>query len=271
MTTKEPPSRIRRLSRWVSFATEATWLNGSVMWLEIRLWWAKKRIEWMLGSIDDVRDRMRHACQREADRALRTIKRSTPIRSIGLSKVIVNSLERAGVDDLSELNPNVYKLESIPNIGPARSKSIVEAYQKAMKKVALEACLDPEIDERVLRFVLFRSSANTTIAELCSKQEALNRESDDFVADIREYAESPGYRAVMLITRQSLRQQATALFEEIRNARKKTAQGEMVLPPEIMSAQTLRSLTSNERGAITFRFDVRYARDIEIRGGRIVS
>lgn len=267
MTTAEPQSRIRGLFRKAALAAEATRLNASAMWLEIRLWWAKKRILWMLGAIDDARDKMHHACQRDADRALRSIKRSTPIGSIGLSKVIVSSLERAGVSDLSDLNPNVYKLESIPNIGPARSKSIIQAYHKAMKKSALEACLAPEIDERVQHFVLFRSSINATITDLCRKQEVLNAQSDDFLAEIGRYSESLEYRALTLICWKSLRQEITAFLEQVRLAREKTAQGGWVMPPDLMSEHTLNSLVYAERREITFRFDVKYLNEIEIRDG----
>ena len=271
MPTEESKSRVRTLFRRTTLAVEATGLNASVMILQVRLWWTKKRVSWMLGSIDDARDRMRAACQREADRALKSVMRSTPIRSMGLSRVILNSLENVRINELSDLDPNVYKLEQIPNIGPARAKSIIQAFHEAMRKAALVACRTTAIDEQVQHYVLYRSSVTALVADLSSKQAVLSNLADEYYADAESYGESPEYRAVAMISRQCLREDAQRFFEEVRISRKKSAKGEWVAPPDIMSEQMLRSLASAERRELTFRFKVRYARDIEIRDGSIVD
>jgi hypothetical protein len=271
MSTEETKSRIRTLFQRAALAVEATGLNASVMLLQTRLWWAKKRVLWMLGSIDDARDRMRAACQREADRALKSVTRSTPIRSIGLSRVILSSLEKVRINALSDLDPNIYQLEKIPNIGPARAKSIILAFHEAMRKSALVACRTTAIDEQVQHYVLYRSSVAGLVADLCSKQAVLSKQAEDYYADAELYGECPEYRAVTMISRQSLREDAERFFDEVRISRKKLAKGEWVLPPDIMSDNILRSQTSKERGQIVLRFNFRYLRQIEIRDGAVVD
>jgi len=110
MSTEESKSRIITLFQRATLAVDATGLNAYVMLLQVRLWWAKKRVLWMLGSIDDARDRMRAVCQREADLALKSVTRSTPISSLGLSRVILKSLEKVRINAISELNPNINQL-----------------------------------------------------------------------------------------------------------------------------------------------------------------
>lgn len=271
MPTEESKSRFRTLFRRTALAVEATGINASVIFLQLRLWWAKKQIAWIPGAIDDARDKMHAACQRDADRELKSVMRSTPLSSIGLSRVIISSLENVRINQLSDLNPNVYKLELIPNIGPSRAKSIIQAYHRAMEKASLEACRTSAIDERVRNFVLYRSSVEELVAELSSRQEILSNRADEYYADAGTYAESPEYRFGATISRQCLREDAVRFFSEVRTARMKSAKGEWVLPPKVMSVSTVHSLASAVRRELTFSFQVRYAPDIKIRDGRIVT
>ena len=76
--TKE---KISLFLRYAVLALKAEGLNVSVMFLQLRLWYARRQINRMLGAIDDAQASMREACKKDAERAFESAKRQASVSS----------------------------------------------------------------------------------------------------------------------------------------------------------------------------------------------
>jgi hypothetical protein len=269
MTLTGLRSTIGHWCRQAIFWIKANRLNMSVLFLGLRLWWVKTRIKALLSLIEDAKEKLHQACQRDANHAFATVKQNTSLSSLGLSRVIVNALERVKIHNLRDLAPNMYNLEAIPNIGPSRAETIKSAFEESIKQAARKSCHTLQMVELTKNHVVFRVSLTATIDHLLSKQDALKSQVDDYYADPETYCVSGAYREELNRTKGRLINDAVAFIEEVRAIRKKAHAGQFAFAPHRLTEKNLQELAAVEWRKIPLSFDIKYFRQIEILGGSI--
>ena len=257
--------------RYGVLALKSAGLNISVMFLELRLWYAQRQINGMLGSFEKAKDRLHEACKKDAERAFETAKRDTSVGSLGLSKVIVNALENTGIQDLKRLDVIMYNLESIPGIGPSRAETIRQAFEKSLRKAAVKSGRTYLMVELTRRHVLFRSSVTSTMEQLTTKREPLRARADDYIAAIDDYCMYSDYRQESRKSQKKLWDDADAFIEELSTCRRKASDGQPPGPPSVITPETLDSLAEREWREMTFTFHIRFFSQLKVRNCSIVD
>ncbi len=252
-------------------ALQAQALNLSVLYLELRLWYARWQINGMQGSIEDAKERMQAACQREANKAFDHAKRYTSISELGLSKVIASALSNANIRDLRDLDAIMYNLESIPNIGPSRANTIRGAYERGIIRAAIQAGRTPGMADITRQQVLFRNSVLSTMARLSGLREPLSRRADDYNAVMDDYCADKAYRIEMRASKQALWRDAKVFLEELNSCRRKASQGYMLTTEPQCVSGLVDSLAENEWREITFSFHVRFFTQVRVRNCAVVD
>ena len=257
--------------RYGVLALKSAGLNISVMFLELRLWYAQRQINGMLGSVENAKDRLHEACKKDAERAFETAKRDTSVGSLGLSKVIVNALENTGIHDLKRLDVIMYNLESIPGIGPSRAETIRQAFEKSLRKAAVKSGRTHLMVELTRRHVLFQSSVTSTMEQLTTKREPLRARADDYIAAIDDYCMYSDYRQESRKSQKKLWDDADAFIEELSTCRRKASDGQPPGPPSVITPETLDSLAEREWREMTFTFHIRFFSQLKVRNCSIVD
>lgn len=265
--TKE---RISLFIRYGVLALKAEGLNLSVLFLELRLWYARHQIDGMRGAIDDAKASMREACKKDADRAFESAKRQARVSSLGLSKVITTALENGGIHDLEKLDSILYNLESIPNIGPSRSEAIKRAFEKSMEKAAVSSGRTLLMVELTKRHVVFRHSVTATMARLHAAREKLSIRADEYNAVIEDCCVAPAYREESRKSKERLWAEANGFLQNLKACRRKAFDGQIPGPPAEIAGQILESDADREWRAMTFVFGVGYFKQVKICSGSIV-
>lgn len=271
MTLTGLRGRIGDWYRQAIFWIKATRLNMSVLFLGLRLWWVKTRIKALLSLIEDAEEKLHQACQNDANHAFATVKQNTSLSSLGLSRVIVNALERVKIHNLWDLAPNMYNLVAIPNIGPSRAETIKAAFEESIKVAAHKSCHTLQMVEMTRKHVVFRVSLTTTVNHLLSKLDTLKRQADDYYADPETYYESSAYREELNQSKGRIINDTGSFIEEVRAIRKNALTGQLAFAPHRLTEKNLQELAADEWRKITLSFDVKYFGQIEIRGGSIRS
>lgn len=257
--------------RYCVLALKSAGLNISVMFLELRLWYAQRQINGMLGSVEYAKDSLHEACKKDAERAFETAKRDTSVGSLGLSKVIVNALENRGIQDLKRLDVIIYNLESIPGIGPSRAETIRQAFEKSLRKAAVKSGRTHLMVELTRRHVLFRSSVTSTMEQLTTKREPLRARADDYIAAIDDYCMYSDYRQESRKSQKKLWDDADAFIEELSTCRRKANDVQPPGPPSAITPETLDSLADREWREMTFTFHIRFFSQLKVRNCSIVD
>ena len=257
--------------RYGVLALKSAGLNISVMFLELRLWYAQRQINGMLGSVEKAKDRLHEACKKDAERAFETAKRDTSVGSLGLSKVIVNALENTGIQDLKRLDVIMYNLESIPGIGPSRAETIRQAFEKSLRKAAVKSGRTHLMVELTRRHVLFQSSVTSTMEQLTTKREPLRARADDYISAIDDYCMYSDYRQESRKSQKKLWDDADAFIEELSTCRRKASDGQPPGPPSVITPETLDSLAEREWREMTFTFHIRFFSQLKVRNCSIVD
>ncbi len=259
------------LLRLIAHAFKAQGLNLSALFLELRLWYAQRQINGMLGSINDAKERMQAACQRDADKAFEHARRYTSISELGLSKVIASALSTARIYDLRDLDPIMYNLESIPNIGPSRATTIRGAYERAIIRAAIQAGRTPGMADITRQQILFRNSVLSTMARLSGLREPLSRRADDYNAVMDEFCTDESYRKEMRASKQALWRDVKTFLDEVDACRRKASEGQMLTTQPQCVSQLVDPLAENEWREITFSFHVRFLTQIRVRNCAVVD
>ena len=257
--------------RYGVLALKSAGLNMSVLFLELRLWYAQRQINGMLSSVEDAKERLHEACKRDAERAFDAAKRDTNVGSLGLSKVIVNALVNAGIRDLMKLDVIMYDLESIPGIGPSRAETIRQAFAKSLRKAAIKSGRTLLMAELTRRHVLFRNSVTSTMERLSTKREPLRTRADDYNAVMDDYCVYADYRQESRKSQKKLWDDAYAFIDELSACRRKASDGQPPGPPSVITREALDSLADREWREMTFTFHVRFFSQIKVRNCSIVD
>lgn len=266
--TKE---KVSLFLRYAVLALKAEGLNVSVMFLELRLWYARRQINGMLGAIDDAQASMREACKKDADRAFESAKRQASVSSLGLSKVITNALENGGIHDLKKLDSILYNLESIPNIGPSRAEAIKRAFERSLEKAAVSSGRTLLMVELTKRHVVFRHSVTSTMARLSTAREKLRVRADEYNAIMEDYCVDGDYREESRKSKEKLWGEAKGFLQDLKACRRKAFEGQMPGPPSAITDRVMDSDSDREWRAMTFVFGVGYFKQVKICSGSIVS
>ena len=256
--------------RVVAHAIKAQGLNLSVLYLELRLWYARRQINGMLGAIEDAQENMREACKKDADRAFESAKREASVSSLGLSKVITNALENGGIHDLKKLDSIMYDLESIPGIGPSRAETIRQAFAKSLRKAAIKSGRTLLMVELMKRHVLFRHSVTSTMARLSTAREKLSIRADEYNAVMDDYCVDADYREESGKSKEKLWEAADGFLQDLDACRRKAFAGQMPGPPAEITAEIMDSHVDREWRGMTFVFSLGLFKQVNVRCGSIV-
>ena len=265
--TKE---KISLVLRYAVLALKAEGLNVSVLFLELRLWYAQRQINRMLGAIDDAQESMQEACKKDAERAFECAKRDTSVSSLGLSKVITNALENGGIYDLKKLDSIMYNLESIPNIGPSRAETIKQVFEKSLEKAAARSGRTLLMVELMKKHVMFRHSVTSAMARLSTEREKLRARADEYNAIMDDYCVNADYREESRESKEELWEEANDFLDYLNACRRKAFAGQMPGPPVEITDGIMDSHVDKEWRAMTFVFSVGFFKQVNIRCGSIV-
>ncbi len=257
--------------RLIAHALEAQWINLSVLYLELRLCYAQRQINGMHGSIEDAKERMKAACQRDAESAFEYAKHHTKVSELGLSNVIVNALSNADIHDLKDLDAIMYNLESIPNIGPSRADTIRRTYERSIIKAAIQAGRTPNMTNITRQQVLFRNSVLSTIARLSGLREPLSRRADDYNSVVADFWADAAYRQEMRDSKQALWRHAGLFLDELNACRRKARAGQMLTTQPQFVSPLVDSLAENEWREIIFTFHIRFLSQIRVRNRSVLD
>lgn len=258
-------------ARYLWLATKAMGLNMSVLYLVTRLWRVNWALNGFLHSIEDAKKRAQVACQDDAQLAFERILGSIPISSLGLQPVIVQALEWDDVHTLRGLGDRLHSLESIPNIGPMRARTIEKAYQRRLEKAALQSCHTIVMIGEIRNYFGFRDSVMVTKGYLAGQIERLKLRADDYYAEIDTYCGDAEYRLKTSLIKDTLWNDAEACFDVVREALARAESGQANVNLMSMNDRKFQSMAAEELSEITFKLSYGFFNQIKVKAGQIIS
>lgn len=261
---------LNSIGRALRLTADATALNMSVLFLELRLGYAKWQLRGFLGAIGTARERMHAACRNDANVAFHRILGGIPIDSLGLQPNIVHSLEWADIRNLRELGDNRWRLQSIPNIGPMREQLIEKAYTRRLEKAAVESCHTIVIMEEIRNHIAFRNAMHAIKEKFEQRREAIRARADDYYAISDEYCEDEGYREEAKTEKERLWADADAFLSDMRAELKKAEAGQATVILMPTQDRTFQSMAAAELSQITFTLSCGFFQSYRIRSGKVL-
>jgi len=260
-------SRWTVMGLWRSLcqAATATILNVRVFHVRFRLYRARVTLRAFLKSVDEVWHVVESECVKDAQSNFEKKVRAIGVGDLGFPPSLVAALSGDDIHTLADLKDRRY-LQSIPNIGPMREKTILKACDGALEKAKLDSCNVRLMTQRLGRFVSFRESVSSVYGAYVSRLDEKMFLARAATVDVACYLRREDYRVDSRKNIEALEADAASFARRLREVGYELKRVDMASVLADLNDPHVVRAVSEQHSKITFVID-----QTQIRGGEVIG